>query len=164
MQNKDRQILGFLAIALTAVFAIYLSVIPARQDYIADDSFLSDLANISPVAGDVVPGSVNGDSAQTEAQSSEDRAKGKAYPVMQVFETEQACKDATGRPCYFVRCADDAAAPAKGKAGASDGSNAQGLGNACAEHEETGWRPVVPSADRTAIPDVIAPPATLTTE
>lgn len=144
MNNKDRQLLGFLAIALTAVFAIYLSAIPPREDYIADEALIADLVNVSPAAGDVIPGSV--------------ASRAEPYAVTQVFDSEQSCKDATGRVCHLVKCEGDVLAPSENK----DIEHA--AENACAENEKTGWRSVVPAPDKTAIPDVITPPVELTTE
>ncbi len=162
MHNKDRQLLGFLAIALAAVFAIYLSAIPQGSDYVADDSLLSDLANISPAAGDVVPGGVGGSATDSAAsavpQEPEDLEKDKAYSVMQIFDSEDACKEATSRACHLVKCAGDALPPA-----AEDVTETT-VENACGENEKTGWRPVVPAPDKTSIPEVISPPAALTTE
>ncbi len=150
MHNKDRQLLGFLAIALTAVFAIYLSAVPPRTEYIADDALLADLVNVSPAAGDVAPGNV--------AAAPEGLEKDKAYAVTQIFDSEESCKEATSLACHFVKCEGDALPPA------ADEPTKQAVENACAENEKTGWRSVVPAQDKTAIPDVIAPPAVLTTE
>lgn len=52
MQNRDKQLLGFLSIALAAVLAIYLSAIPQRGNDVADDALLAELVKISPAAGD----------------------------------------------------------------------------------------------------------------
>ena len=150
MNSKDRQLLGFLAIALTAVFAIYLSAIPPRGEYIADDALLADLVNVSPAAGDVVPGSVA--SASNVPQEPEELEKGKAYAVTQIFDSEEACKEATSLACHLVKCEGDALPPA------ADESTRPAIENACAAHEKTGWRSIVPAPDKTAIPDVMAPP------
>ena len=156
------QLLGFLAIALTAVFAIYLSASPPRGEYIADDALLADLVNVSPAAGDVVPGSVA--STPNVPQEPKELEKGKAYAVTQIFDSEEACKEATNLACHLVKCEGDALPPVVDEAAKPIVKPIVGVENACAENEKTGWRSVVPAPDKTAIPDVIAPPAELTTE
>lgn len=167
MMDKDKRLLGFVAIALAVVFTIYLSAMPPQDT-------AEGLAALAPAAGDAVPGSVGAAPdrvtsdmetarmpAQPEAvpQEPEGLEKGEVYSVVQIFDTEQACKDATSRACHLVKCEGDDPV-----AGTEDEATVRAVENACAENEKTGWRPVVPVPDKTAIPDVIAPPADLTTE
>lgn len=143
MINQDKQLLGFVMIALAAVLTIYLTAMPANKTSpTSDDLNASMIANIKPAAGDIAPGGVG--SVPEDASVLE---KGQAYSVVQIFATQQECKAATSTACYFVNCEDVTA-----------------VENACEADEKTGWRPVVPAADKTAIPDVIAPPAEMTTE
>ncbi len=162
MQSKDRQLLGFLAIALVAVFAIYLSAIPRSGDYVADDSFMPGIADIAPAAGEAVgsavPGSVADAVVPTVPQEPVGLEKGAAYAVTQIFDNEQACVEATNRACHFVQCENDALPSAQ------DERTERAVENACADNEKTGWRSIVPAPDKTAIPEVVAPPAELTTE
>lgn len=147
MMDKDKRLLGFVAIALAVVFTIYLSAMPPQDT-------AEGLAALAPAAGDAVPGNV-----EAVPQEPEGLEKGEVYSVVQIFDTEQACKDATSRACHLVKCEGDDPV-----AGTEDEATVRAVENACAENEKTGWRPVVPVPDKTAIPDVIAPPADLTTE
>lgn len=145
--NQDRQLMGFVAIALAAVLTVYLTSMPAKKTQ--QDSNIgieaSDIFDIEPAAGDIVPGGVGSASGSEESAIDE-----KVYSVVQIFATEEECRQTTSTACHFVKCED---APAVGTE-----EEEEAIENACEANQKSGWRPVVPAPDKTAIPDVVAPP------
>ncbi len=149
--NQDRYLMGFVAMALVAVFTIYFTAMPAKETQQApyDPAMLS---SIESAAGDVVPGGVaSAEAVENDARSGEDR-----LPAAVIYATEDECKAGTSRPCHYVRCEVDATARSGDQIEYS--SVATDVVNECIDGEKTGWRPVVPTPDNTAVPEVIAPP------
>lgn len=149
--NQDRYLMGFVALALVAVFTIYFTAMPAKktQQVPYDPALLS---SIESAAGDVVPGGVDSaEAVETDAQSGAERS-----PAVVIYTTEDECKAGTSRPCHYVRCEADAVA--QGDDHIKFNSAATDVVNECIEGEKTGWRPVVPTPDNTAVPEVMAPP------
>lgn len=148
--NQDRYLMGFVGLALVAVFTIYFTAMPAKETQQApyDPAMLS---SIESAAGDVVPGGVaSAEAVENDAQTEEDR-----LPAAVIYATEDECKAGTSRPCHYVRCEADVATQA---GDLEFSSAATDVVNECIDGEKTGWRPVVPTPDNTAVPEVIAPP------
>lgn len=149
--DQDRYLMGFVGLALVAVFTIYFTAMPAKETQQApyDPAML---ANIESAAGDVVPGGVDSaEAVKNDAQTEAERS-----PAAVIYTTEDECKTGTSRPCHYVRCEANAAAQSSDQIEYS--SAAADIVNECIEGEKTGWRPVVPTPDNTAVPEVIAPP------
>ena len=140
--------MGFVAIALAAVLTIYLTSMPVSptRDSSLPEINPADFADITPAAGDVVPGGLS-EIDPDEAPLDE----GEAYSVVRIYGTEQECKDATNTSCHYVACEN---APAVGSE-----TEEKAIENACEANEKSGWRAVVPTPDATSIPEVVAPPA-----
>lgn len=150
--DQDRYLMGFVALALVAVFTIYFTAMPAKetQQVTYDPAVLS---RIESAAGDVVPGGVDSAKAVTKDAQTEDERS----PAAVIYTTEDECKAGTSRPCHYVRCEADTTV-AEGTDKIEFNSAATDVVNECKVGESTGWRPVVPTPDNTAVPEVIAPP------
>jgi len=144
--------MGFIAIALTAVLTIYLTsmpVSPTRNSSLPEVN-PADFANISPAAGDVVPGGLSEIDPDADVFPPDTPLnKGEAYSVVRIYATELECKDATNTSCHYVACEN---APDVGSE-----TQERAIENACEANEKSGWRAVVPTADTTAIPEIVAP-------
>ena len=148
MNNQDMQLMGFIAIALTAALTIYLTSIPPKPTQ-ESTRLEYNYSQMAPAAGDVVPGGLGEiDSAPDTAQEAP-LDKGEAYSVVRIYSAEQECKDATNRACHFVACKN---APVVGSE-----FEEKAIENVCEANEKSGWRAVVPAPDVTAVPEIVAP-------
>jgi|GEM_PF-5290368 hypothetical protein len=164
--NQDKQIMGFVAIALAAVFTIYLTSMPPKT---AEQSFqqssmpsADEMAALAPAAGEAVaetvPGSVGTVNETSKIAEDQSLNKGEAYSVVRIYSTEEECKEATNTACHFVKCED---APAMG---VETEEQEKAIENACEATEKTGWRAVVPKPDNTAVPEEIGEPIEINSE
>lgn len=162
--NQDRQIMGFVVIALAAVMTIYLTSMPAKNTQQSAMPSAEEMAAISPAAGapvddDVaVPGGVGTVAEAQKVAEDENLDKGEAYSVVRIYSTEEECKEATNTACHFVRCEDSPAM------GTETEDQEKAIENACEANEKTGWRAVVPKPDNTAIPEEIGEPIKINSE
>lgn len=164
--NQDRQLMGFLVIALAIVLTIYLTSMPAKVTQDSRMPAADTMATINPASGDVVPaatpdavpGSVGAVAEAQNVAEGENLAKDEAYSVVRIYSTEEECREATNTACHFVKCED---APA---VGTETEEQEEAIENACEAHEKSGWRAVVPKPDNTAVPEEIGEPIEINTE
>lgn len=123
--KQDKQLMGFVAVALAAVLAIYLSAVPSKPTQQQEDIpaiTAAATSEITPAAGDVLPGSM-GD-------------LGKAGPFSRIYATEGACRDLSGLSCRYVMCP-------QGITSSSDTTDV--TRTICHAGEGSGWRPTLVS-------------------
>ncbi len=117
MGHHNRRLMGFVAIALAVVLAIYLSAVPSKKTQVPEDIpaiTAAATADINPAAGDVVPGGV-----------------GSISPMRSIYATEADCKKSTGLSCRYVKCPE----------GITMGSNTTDVTKTtCLSGEQSGWR------------------------
>lgn len=182
MMNQDKQIMGFIAIALVAVMTIYVSSIPKKPVDAAGAVDAQQASILEPAAGDVVPGSVAG-TPETVLAATEPEVKPEAKTEdvkdkEAVPETSPNAEDkdskvpaSTGEAYPVVKIFSSIEECTKGtntvchyikcKGAKSMGKEPEAnvVENECAKDEKSGWRAVVTEPNKTAIPDVIEAPA-----
>ena len=162
--NQDKQIMGFVVIALAAVLTIYLTSMPPKTAQQSSMPSADEMAALAPAAGEAVaetvPGSVGTVTVNETSKIAQDQSlnKGEAYSVVRIYSTEEECKEATNTACHFVKCED---APAMG---VETEEQEKAIENACEATEKTGWRAVVPKPDNTAVPEEIGEPIEINSE
>lgn len=137
------------AIALVAFFSFGGN----RTADMADDSNAAPLAYDTTAPSDIEPaeGESFREAAPATAMEAPTAAVVTTSPVEPTqttnsYASEEECSTSTGTPCHYVTC--DSIPEGKQP------------DEVCGPNFSKGWQPVVPTPDKTAIPEEVAPPLT----
>lgn len=119
MNEVDRRALGYGAVALVAVFTIYLNVIPAQE-------LAAELSRMEPAAG------------TASILDRDISLAGLTASRPKIYVNQFACQRETGHSCELILCASEATDSLQMM------SNTEVKGRICTPQERTGWRPLAP--------------------
>lgn len=163
MTDQKRTLLTAMlaAFAVVAVLAILLAqprpddpVLPADQASGAQSSEQATIAAQTEPAAPGPDGAFPNPNIDTSATATTTPFAGATAapttPVTTIYATEDECKQATGTACHALSCED-----------IPEGKTASEI---CGADFKPGWQALVPSPDRSAVPERVAPPMTTTPE